>query len=41
MTLTMTGVEGYECLARPPLFCIKENWICAIARHHAESNINP
>ena len=30
-----------ECSGRPIfIFFIKENWICAMTRHHAESNIN-
>ena len=31
-----------ECSGRPNFFfiIIKENWICAVTRHHAESNIN-
>ena len=30
-----------ECSGRPIfIFFIKENWICAITRHHAEPNIN-
>ena len=32
---------GRECSGRPIfIFFIKENWICAITRCHAESNIN-
>ena len=30
-----------ECFRRPVfIFIIKENWICAMTRHHAESKIN-
>ena len=30
-----------ECSGRPIFFFfIKENWICAMTRHHAEPNIN-
>ena len=33
--------DGSECHERPIfIFFIKENWICAMIRHHAESNIN-
>ena len=28
-----------ECSGRPILFFIKENWICAMTKHHAESSI--
>ena len=32
---------GSECPERPiSIFLIKENWICVMTRHHAESNIN-
>ena len=35
------GVRGSECSGRPVfIFFIKEIWICAMTRHHAESNIN-
>ena len=30
-----------ECSGRPVfIFFIKENWTCAMSRHHAEANIN-
>ena len=30
-----------KCYGRPVfLFLVKENWICAMTRHHAEPNIN-
>ena len=30
-----------ECFGRPILiFFIRENWICAMIRHHNEANIN-
>ena len=31
---------GSECSGRPIFFLFKENWICAMIRHHAELNIN-
>ena len=38
------GCRGWrvsECSGRPIfVFFIKENWICAMTRHHAEPNIN-
>ena len=35
------GVGSSECYGRPIfIFFIKENWICAMNRHYAESNIN-
>ena len=33
-------LEVRECSRRPIFFFIKENWIYAMTRHHAESNIN-
>ena len=34
-------VEVRECSGRPVfIIFIKENWLCAMTRHHAESNIN-
>ena len=34
-------VGGSECSGRPVFtFFIKENWICAMTRHYAESKIN-
>ena len=39
--LSDVGGGGSKFSGRPILiFFIKENWICAITRHHAESNIN-
>ena len=30
-----------ECSGRPIfIYFIKENWVCAMTRHHAEPNIN-
>ena len=35
------GMMGSDCSGRPVfIFLIKENWICSITRHRAESNIN-
>ena len=35
------GWGASECSGRPIFFnFIKENWICAMTRHHAEPNIN-
>ena len=35
------GGKGSEYFGHPIfIFFIKDNWICAINRHHAESNIN-
>ena len=36
------GRRGWvsECSGHPTFFFIKENWICAMTRHHAEPNIN-
>ena len=34
------GAGGIECSGRPVfIFFIKEKWICAMTRHHAQSNI--
>ena len=36
------GGEAIKCSVRVIFFCfIKETWICAMTRHHAESNIIP
>ena len=39
----LSDVGGWgvrECSGSPVfIFFIKENWICAVTRHHAESNI--
>ena len=35
------GRKVSECSGRPIfIFLIKENWVCVITRHHAESNFN-
>ena len=35
----LMGVRGSKCSGRPIfIFIIKENWICAMTRYHAESN---
>ena len=39
--LSDVGCGGSEGFGRPIfIFFIKENWICAMNRHHAVSNIN-
>ena len=39
--LSDVGGGVSECSGRPVfIFFIKENWICAMTRHHAEPNIN-
>ena len=39
--LDVGGWGVRECSRRPIfIFFIKENWICAMTRHHAEQNIN-
>ena len=34
------GLGISECSGRPSFVFFKENWICAVVRHHAEPNIN-
>ena len=41
MTSTLRGWGVNKCSGRPIFFFfIKENWICAMTRHHTEPNIN-
>ena len=41
MLLYIIGWGVSECPGRPIfIFLIKENWVCAMTRNHAESNIN-
>ena len=41
MLLDVGGGGVSELSGRPVFaFFIKENWICAMTRHHAEQNIN-
>ena len=37
--LSDVGGGGSKCSGRPIFFFLKENWICAITRHHAEPTI--
>ena len=41
MLSDVVGVGGSGCSGCPVfIFFIKENWICVMTRHHAESNVN-